>query len=252
MQTQNRTLGRASIHTLDMDYLIVIVSIVAPVLFWAAYHYHKDRHMPEPVGNLVLCFGLGVLSFFLGKMMYLGLDVIGLRFDAFALAESSRAGLLAYSILAIGGIEELTKLVPFLIVVLRFKAFDEPVDGIIYAAFIALGFATVENIQYLQYVTGLEMLGRGFASPLVHIMFASIWAYYIGLAFLQQQRLAFVVLKYLGLAALMHGIYDFIVIALPVAALPSSAFLILAVWLWRMRLIRNLHRKTIESGANGG
>lgn len=252
MQTQNRTLGRASIHTLDMDYLIVIVPIVAPVLFWAAYHYHKDRHMPEPFGNLVLCFGLGVLSFYLGKMMYLGLDVIGLRFDAFALAESSRAGLLAYSILAIGGIEELTKLVPFLIVVLRFKAFDEPVDGIIYAAFIALGFATVENIQYLQYVTGLEMLGRGFASPLVHIMFASIWAYYIGLAFLQQQRLAFVVLKYLGLAALMHGIYDFIVIALPVAALPSSAFLILAVWLWRMRLIRNLHRKTSESGANGG
>ncbi len=235
-----------------MDYLIVIVPIVAPVLFWAAYHYHKDRHMPEPIGNLVLCFGLGVLSFYLGKMMYLGLDVIGLRFDAFALAESSRAGLLAYSILAIGGIEELTKLVPFLIVVLRFKAFDEPVDGIIYAAFIALGFATVENIQYLQYVTGLEMLGRGFASPLVHIMFASIWAYYIGLAFLQQQRLAFVVLKYLGLAALIHGIYDFIVIALPVAALPSSALLILAVWLWRMRLIRDLQRKTSESGANGG
>ena len=31
----------------------MVVPIVAPVLFWAAYHYYKDRHMPEPIGNLV-------------------------------------------------------------------------------------------------------------------------------------------------------------------------------------------------------
>jgi RsiW-degrading membrane proteinase PrsW (M82 family) len=231
----------------ELNVLMVIVPIVLPVIFWAAYHYYKDRHMPEPVGNLVLCFGLGILSFYVGKLMYLGLGLIGLRFDPFALAESSRAGLLAYSVLAIGGIEELAKLLPFLIVVLRLKAFDEPVDGIIYAAFIALGFASVENIQYLQYVTGLEMIGRGFASPLVHIMFASIWAYNIGLASLHEKRLAIVVLKYLGLAALAHGIYDFIIIALPLSALPLSALLILAIWLWRMHLIRELHRQARKS-----
>lgn len=233
-----------------MDYLSAIVPIVVPVFFWAGYHYHKDRHMPEPVGNLVLCFGLGIASFYLGKMMYQGLDLIGLRYDAFALAETSRAGLIAYSILAIGGIEESAKLLPFLVVVLRFRAFDEPVDGIIYAAFIALGFASMENIQYLQYVSGLEMLSRGFASPLVHIMFASVWAYHIGLAFLNQQKLGFVVLRFLALAALFHGIYDFIVIALPLSALPLSAMLILAIWLWRMHLIRNLQRTTGESREN--
>ncbi len=234
-----------------MGYLMYIVPIVMPVIFWAAYHYHKDRHMPEPVGNLVLCFGLGILSFYLGKLMYMGLDLLGLRFNAFVLAESSRAGFLAYSVLAIGGIEESAKLLPFLIVALRFKAFDEPVDGIIYAAFIALGFATVENILYLQYADGLEMIGRGFASPLVHIMFASIWAFNIGLAFLQRRRLTGIVLKYLGLAALAHGVYDFIVIALPLSALPLSALLILAIWLWRMHLIRDLHRRAGKSGEIG-
>lgn len=234
-----------------MGYLMYIVPIVMPVIFWAGYHYHKDRHMPEPVGNLVLCFGLGIVSFYLGKFMYMGLDLIGLRFDAYVLAESSRAGFLAYSVLAIGGIEESAKLLPFLIVALRFKAFDEPVDGIIYAAFIALGFATVENILYLQYADGLEMIGRGFASPLVHIMFASIWAFNIGLAFLQRKRLMGIVLKYLGLAALAHGVYDFIVIALPLSALPFSALLILAIWLWRMHLIRDLHRRAGKSRESG-
>ena len=227
-----------------------VVPIVLPTLFWAGYHYYKDRHMPEPIGNLVLCFGLGVLAFFLGKMMYQGLDMIGLRFDAFSLAESSRVGLLIYSVLAIGGIEESAKLAPFLIVALRLRAFDEPVDGIIYAAFIALGFAFVENIQYLQYVTGHEMVGRGFASPLVHIMFASIWGYHIGLAFLQRKKLAFVVVRYLALAALAHGSYDFVVIALPLSALPLSALLILVIWLWRMHLIRALHTRARESGEN--
>lgn len=231
----------------DMGYLMYIVPIVMPAIFWAGYHYYKDRHMPEPIGNLVLCFGLGILSFYLGKLMYMGLDLLGLRFDAFALAESSRAGLLAYSVLAIGGIEEFAKLLPFLIVALRFKAFDEPLDGIIYAAFIALGFATVENILYLQYADGLEMIGRGFASPLVHVMFASIWAFNIGLAFLQRRRLTAIVLKYLGLAALAHGVYDFMVIALPLSALPLSALLILAIWLWRMHLIRDLHRRAGKS-----
>lgn len=235
----------------EMEYTMLILPIVAPVLFWAAYHYYKDRHMPEPIGNLVLCFGLGILSFYLGKMMYQGLGLIGLRFDAFALAETSRAGLLVYSILAIGGIEELAKLVPFLIVVLRFEAFDEPVDGIIYASFIALGFATVENVQHLQYVTGMEMIGRGFASPIVHILFASIWAYHIGLACLQKRNLPIVVLRYLALAAVFHGVYDFVVIALPLSALPLSALLILAVWLWRMHLIRDLHRKTSKPDEDG-
>lgn len=234
-----------------MNFLTVIVPIVLPVIFWAAYHYHKDRHVPEPLGNLALCFALGIVSFFLGKLMYLGLGLIGLRFDAFALAESSRAGLLAYSILAIGGIEELAKLMPFLLVVLRFRAFDEPVDGVVYAAFIALGFAAVENIYYLQYVTGLEMVGRGFAGPLVHIMFASLWGYFIGLAYLQRKRLARVVFRYLGLAVLLHGLYDFMVIALPLSALPLSALLILTIWLWRMHLIRDLHRRAGQSGEPG-
>ena len=87
-----------------MGYLMYIVPIVMPVIFWGGYHYYKDRHMPEPIGNLVLCFGLGIVSFYLGKFMYMGLDLIGLRFSAYALAESSRASFLAYSVLAIGGI----------------------------------------------------------------------------------------------------------------------------------------------------
>ena len=79
-----------------------------------------------------------------------------------------------------------------------------------------------------------------------------IWAYYIGVAFLRQQGIALVAGKYLALAALIHGLYDFIVIALPLSALPLSALLILAVWVWRMYLIRDLQRKMDRPHGNGG
>ena len=173
--------------------------------------------------------------------MYIGLGLVDLRFDAYALAARNPVGLFFYSILAIGVIEELAKMVFFLLFVLRFREFDEPIDGIIYASFIALGFATMENIQYLQYVSGFEAIARGFAGPMVHILFASIWGFYIGTAHLQRKAMLGTVLGALAITALLHGIYDFVAIALPVTALPASALLMLGIWMWRMYLIRDLH-----------
>jgi len=128
-----------------MEQLFLIAPIAVPVLFWAVYHYYKDRHLPEPVGHLAFTFLLGIAAAWISTALYSGLDWVGLRFDAGYLADTSSWALLAYSLLAIGPIEELAKLLPFLIVVLRFKEFDEPMDGIIYASFIGLGYAAIEN-----------------------------------------------------------------------------------------------------------
>ena len=169
-----------------MAYSVLIVPVVLPVLFWAWYHYHKDRHLPEPISHLLLAFLLGGVAFALGKLMYAGLGLVNLRFDAFLLAETDRLALLLYALLAIGPIEELAKVIPFLVVVRRFPEFDEPIDGIIYASFIALGFAAIENVYYFQYLTSGEALARGFVGPVVHIVFASVWGYYVGRACLAE------------------------------------------------------------------
>ncbi len=224
-----------------MRYSLLLIPIVLPVLFWACYHKYKDRHLPEPASHLLLAFLLGVGSFYLGLLMYRGLDLVGLRYDAYLLAETSRVGLFAYSILAIGVIEELAKLIPFLLVIIRLKEFDEPVDGIIYASFIALGFAAVENISFVQYLSGVEAIARGFAGPVVHIVFASVWGYYIGRAYLCRRLLGRTIVGALAFTALLHGLYDFLVIAMPAPVLPVAAALILGIWVWRLLLIRDLH-----------
>jgi RsiW-degrading membrane proteinase PrsW (M82 family) len=224
-----------------MHHTFLELPIVLPVLFWALYHYYKDRRLPEPIGRLAVAFFLGMGSAWLAGLMYAGLDIVNLRFDAYQLAETNLPGLLAYAILAIGLLEELAKFVPFMLVITRFKEFDEPLDGIIYGSFIALGFAAVENAQYLQYVSTAEAYARGFAGTAVHIVFASIWGYYTGRALLCGRNPWPAITASLSFTALLHGIYDFVVIALPSPALLIAALIIVGTWLWRLYLIRDLH-----------
>lgn len=237
----------AYLDNVRMQQTLLMLPITVPIIFWAAYHYHKDRHLPEPPLNLVLCFGLGIFAAGISKLMYIGLGPLGLRFDAVALAAENPLGLLAFALLAIGPIEEFAKLLPFVLIALRFKAFDEPLDGIIYASFIGLGYAATENVAYLDYLTPLEAAARGFASPVVHILFASIWAYWITTVWLKQKPIAAALVSGFLISALLHGFYDFLVLLNPVSALPLAAALIVAIWIWRLKLMRRLHQEAVAA-----
>jgi RsiW-degrading membrane proteinase PrsW (M82 family) len=220
---------------------VALAPVVLPVLFWMGYHYYKDRCKSEPVDDLVIAFLLGIGSSFLGLAMYRALDIVSLRYDAFELAETSLPGLFAYAVLFIGMIEEAAKMLPFLLVIIHFKSFDEPIDGIIYASFIAMGFAAVENVQYMRFADPVVAYARGFAGPVVHIVFASIWGYYIGRAWLCRKPMAFTIIASLACTAFLHGVYDFLVIAMPPLALPMAALLVAGIWIWRLYVIRDLH-----------
>ena len=224
-----------------MQQLLVCLPVALPALFWAVYHYHKDRHLPEPVRNLALTFVLGILAAGISMALYEGLGLLGLRFDAGYLADTNPFGLFVYTMIAIGPIEEYAKIILFLIVVLRFKKFDEPIDGIIYASFIGLGYAAVENWQYLDYLTTTEAYARGFASPVVHILFASIWGHWIATAHLTGRSITKAAITGFAVAAGLHGLYDFVVILNPRNSLPIAAIVIVAIWLWRLKLMRALH-----------
>lgn len=229
-----------------MSHGLMLLPVLLPILFWGAYHYHKDRHLPEPPGHLLLAFGLGLLSAAISRALYVALGWASLRYDAIALADGNTLGLFAYSMLAIGPVEELAKMLPFLILVLRLPEIDEPIDGIIYASFVALGYAAVENFMYLDYLTPVEAAARGFAGPVVHMLFASIWGYTIGCAHLRGESIVRGTIGGFLLAAGLHGLYDFIVLQQSFNALPIAAVLIIGVWIWRLRLLDVMHRRAVR------
>ncbi len=226
---------------------LLTIPVLLPALFWAGYHYHMDRHLPEPPQNLALCFGLGVAAAWLSAGLYTLLGFVGWRLDAVALADENLPALLAYAVLAIGPIEEFAKLVPFVLVALRFRAFDDDLDGIVYASFIALGYAAIENVHYLAFLTPLEAAARGIAGPVVHIAFASIWGYAIGHARLQGQPILVPALLGFAVSALAHGVYDFFALAHPTYSLLYAAMIVAGLWIWRLFVIRRLSRSQPRS-----
>lgn len=222
---------------------LLALPVLLPVIFWAAYHYHKDRHLPEPPLNLALCFLMGIGAAFISRALYSGLEPFGLRLDAVALGNEDPLALFWYSLLAIGPIEELSKLLPFVVVALRFKDFDDDMDGITYASFIALGYAAIENAHYLQFLTLTEAIARGFAGPLIHIAFASVWGYAISHAKLAGRSWLVPGLVSFLIAAGAHGVYDFLALSKPQLSLAGAAAVIVILWVWRLVVIRRLHRR---------
>jgi RsiW-degrading membrane proteinase PrsW (M82 family) len=228
------------------NHLAYWALLLIPCFFWGAYHYYKDRNKPEPLLMLVWAVVLGYLSAYLGLIFYVLLGEMGVEHNPFHLAEHSLPGLFWYTVLVIGPVEELAKFIPFLLILARSKHFDEELDGIIYAAFIGLGFALHENRYYLSVLEGGQAVARSLISPIIHALFASVWGYAYGFAGRFKLPAAVVILLGLLLSMFLHGIYDFYAFAISLYGGLAPPFIILMIWIWRMRTIRD-HNKTLAN-----
>jgi len=225
-----------------MSLWILFAAIVGPAVFWIGYLYYKDCFRREPVVNLIEAFGLGFLAGFLCWAFYRFLSGLGFPIDfQMAFLSRSRFDFLIYCIGTIGIVEEVFKFLPFLLILRRIKAFDEKIDGIIYASVLAVGFASFENLGYLADMRGWALVGRAFASPLTHVVFASIWGYLVGSATILGRPLWQAALRGIFLSALVHGLFDFLTVS-PTRRL-FSAILILLVWIWQLRLLEKERAK---------
>jgi RsiW-degrading membrane proteinase PrsW (M82 family) len=87
--------------------------------------------------------------------------------------------------------------------------FREPLDGIVYSVMIGMGFATVENIEYVRQF-GLEAgVSRFFLAVPAHASFAVLMGYPAGKAKSDHKHAFWLLLQGLVVAVLFHGSFDF-------------------------------------------
>jgi RsiW-degrading membrane proteinase PrsW (M82 family) len=90
------------------------------------------------------------------------------------------------------------------------KNFDEYFDGIVYASFISLGFATVENIMYVL-PGGLSVgIMRALLSVPGHFFFGIIMGYFLSLAKFNKSKRGRYIFLGLLFAILGHGMFDWL------------------------------------------
>lgn len=211
-------------------------ALLLPFFFWCAYHYFKDRHRPEPIWLLIAAILMGYLAGYLSLALYQSLEYFNLRMDAYALAKHSQLHLFLFCSLIIGPIEELAKFVPFVLIFIHLKHFDEPIDGVVYASFIALGFALHETKIYLPHLSYETGLARSITSPLLHAIFASIWGYAYGFADIKKKNRFKLCALGLLAAMLIHGVFDFFSLLVSPLANILPPLIIVVLWFWRQKL----------------
>lgn len=193
-----------------MKILLFISVIPSIILGW--YIYKNDRLEKEPTSLLIklLFSGLGsiiltlIISFIITTFLPMFNDYTSLNV----------VGVFIYAFFVVGLVEEFSKWFFLKLITWKNKEFGHIYDAIVYAVFVSLGFATLENILYVLssgLVTGLM---RAVLSVPGHAFFGVFMGYYYGIAkkheILNEKDK---VKKYLFLSVLvpfiLHGIFDF-------------------------------------------
>lgn len=226
----------------------VLLAALLPIALLAWYIYRKDKLCPEPPGQLIKGFCFGAISAPLSLGISLPFIWLGLcPVEATSIGDSFRTAFISAAIP-----EESAKLFMLWLLLRNNKYFDEKMDGIVYAVFVSLGFAALENILYLikNYDSWLSVgIGRALFAIPGHFCHGIIMGYYYSLAkFYPKSPTRNKILVWVA-PVLAHGIYDsilFIAVITPAfSGILTIVFLVFCHKLWkygRNRMKEHLER----------
>jgi RsiW-degrading membrane proteinase PrsW (M82 family) len=188
--------------------LLLFLTAVLPGLLICWYIYRMDKYEREAPLPLIITFLLGaaitypVLKIETWASGFEWLDKGGLLvtvFSSFIIVSLTEEGVKYFALLAY----------PF-----RSAFFNEPMDGIVYAVMIGMGFATLENVLYATQFGMETTLLRAFTAVPAHAAFAVIMGYFCGRAKFSDSKAG--QRRLLGVSFLapfgIHGIYDFFIL----------------------------------------
>ena len=203
-----------------------------PVIILLIVIYKNDRNDKEPIGLLIGLFFAGAATVISAIIA----EALGdLVFDFIFPRESSFKAAL-YAVVIIGPAEELGKFFILWLITWKNKHFNYSYDAIVYAVFVSLGFAALENIGYV-FSNGLgTAIIRMFTAIPGHASFAVFMGFFYSRAKYasitkEKGRCAFNMIFAIVLPSILHGIYDAIAMGAREANIDFLAGIAVIVWI---------------------
>ena len=194
-----------------MSYPFCIVFGVLPSIIWLCFYLRKDVH-PESNPMVIKIFFYGALIALPAIFLEIGIfSVIGeLKFLPSIVTVLN-------TFLGVALVEEVLKYLVVREKVLNSPEFDEPIDAMLYMIIVALGFAAVENILILfglaptfLIVEALSIsLFRFLGATFLHALVSGTVGFFIAISLFETKRRNQIITFGLGLAILLHGLYNF-------------------------------------------
>lgn len=131
-----------------MAFLIAVLLSFVPAFFYAAIVYWLDRFEKEPAKLLVGAFLWGAMVATFGAIIWTSVLQLGV-----GMLVGDAAADVAGSTLLAPVVEEVLKGLAVALIFVAFPhEFDSILDGMVYGAITALGFAATENVLYLYFL----------------------------------------------------------------------------------------------------
>ncbi len=204
-----------------MSYSLYIFLALAPSIIWLLFYLGKDQH-PEPKKMVLKVFFLGILAAGLAALLEIGiLKFIGLFFPNLIVKESIWFIIFKF-FLVIALIEELSKYLIVRNFVLSSSELDEPLDIMLYLIISALGFAALENLLLvfatMEPFDMIQTLNFSFSrfigATFLHTLASGTLGFFLALSFCFQKNQKKLFIFGLGIATILHGLYNFAIMKL--------------------------------------
>lgn len=221
--------------------LLLIVLAVLPAVVLALFILYHDRYEKEPFRLLVKVFFFGMLA----TIPTIAAESLGSAFNMFR----GTFGIAVEAFIIVGFSEEFFKRMVVRKIAYNNPAFDEKMDGIVYCSFAALGFATLENIFYVISYYAIDpniWITRAVLSVPAHMLLGITMGYFISLAkFCNDKQLSKQYMrKALIVPAVLHGIFDFILLSqIPLLLLIFIPFVIY-LWISSYKKLRKYYKES--------
>ncbi len=183
-----------------INLLFMALAPIAIILF---YVYIRDKYEKEPYRLLTIGVIVGfLLTYPIIQIEQIIVDLMpygSKRFEAFYV-----------SFIVASLVEEGLKFISMLILIWGNRNFNEKFDGIVYGVFIALGFASCENIMYVtnDVLGGVETaILRGIISIPAHSFYGIFMGYYLSKSKFESKLN---ILFAFFVPFILHGTLDFI------------------------------------------
>ncbi len=177
---------------------------LAPIILILFYVNYRDKYEKEPLNLLIK-------SLVAGAIITIPIIIIEIILDDIHVGTSKMVNAFYKGFIVAALTEEAFKLFAFRILIWKNKNFNEFFDGIIYAVFISLGFAAVENVLYVFQNGGAVGILRALTAVPAHAIFGVAMGYYFGLARFNPEKKTYYMSMAIFIPVLLHGLYDFII-----------------------------------------
>jgi RsiW-degrading membrane proteinase PrsW (M82 family) len=179
----------------DSVLTIVLVLAIVPALGWIMLYRFLDKRDPEPKLATFVALVWGMLSTIpVFALQFMFSTFPDLNFMSYLQAQINDYFYFALTFLVfVALIEELVKAIATVVSIEKNKSeFNQVVDGIVYAAVVALGFAIAENVYY--FTSAVSTFGlsgqfyaiftiRSFGTMLAHSLFTGVFGFYFAKAY---------------------------------------------------------------------